>query len=47
MSPLKASQGYQWNRKISWKYHFQAKPDSILQKKITRRSPMNALREVL
>ena len=26
MSPLKASQGYQWNRNISWKYHFQAKP---------------------
>ena len=33
MSPLKVSQGYRWNRKISWKYYFQAEPDSILQKK--------------
>ena len=47
MSPLKDSQDEHWQRKISWKYHFQAKSDIILQEKIIQGSAMNALKEVL
>jgi hypothetical protein len=46
MSPLKGSQGDHWRGKIPWKYHFQAKPDIILQK-ITWGSFMNPLGDVL
>jgi len=47
MSPVKDSQNDHWKRKISWKYHFQAKPDIILPEKIIRGSAVNAWKGVL
>jgi hypothetical protein len=41
MSPVKDSQDDHWKRKISWKYHSQAKSDIILQEKIIRGSALN------
>lgn len=46
MPPLQDSLDDHRQRKISWKYHFQTKPDIILPEKIIQGSSMNALKEV-